>query len=484
MRYPVSLLLFFVGVLFQLVGCDQKKKNLVRISINYPKAAGDTVRIARDNMIDLSDIKLAEIQLDSTGKGVAEFALERPTFIRANAEHLNVSMFGSPGDVVGIVPAAKVQTSPVAFEGDGAAVNQHIYDAGQLRGGLEKWNGVHVNQLDKEMFLRAKDSLQRGYGQLLARFKSNSQVSEETLDVLERHSKMNVFLYQYFFALGKDSIDVPQSVNEAINEMPVDTIALKTGMFDYALIAQLFYQHKINNAIYEENESMDDDSLEVIFPLLVETKIKSKKYPKEIEDYLRVKGADYQIRMYGITPNTKKLAGLLEKEIVSNEFKSAIREDIARWEKIGPGKPAPQFSGVTPEGKKISLSDLRGKIVYVDIWATWCGPCVEEFPESKKVQADFKDNDKVAFLYVSIDRDTLAWKKMAGSNKVPNGMHIINGTDSPNSVWNQYHVWGVPRYLLIDAAGRMVATHAVRPSSGDVQAELRKLLAKSRVAQN
>lgn len=483
MRYRCFLFLVFVGVLFQLVGCDQKKKNLVKISINYPKAAGDTVRIARDNMIDLTDIKLAEVILDSAGKGIVEFELVRPTFIRANAQHLNVSLFGSPGDVLGIVSAPKEQNSHVAFEGDGAAVNQHFYDTGQLRGNLEKWNGVHVNQMDNEAFLKARDSLQRGYGQLLAKFKSNGQVSEEMLDVLERRSKMSVFLYQYFFALGRDSTDVPRSVNEAINEMPIDTIALKTGIFDYALIAQLFYQHKINNAIYEENESMDDDSLDAIFPLLVEAKIKSKKYPKEIEDYLRVKGADYQIRMYGITPSTTKLAGSLEKEIVSAEFKSAIREDIARWEKIGPGKPAPDFTGMTPDGKKLALSDLRGKIVYVDIWATWCGPCVEEFPDSKKVQADFKGNDKVAFLYVSIDRDTLAWKKMAGSNKVPSGMHIINGTDSPNSVWNQYHVWGVPRYLLIDAAGRMVTTHAERPSSGKVQGELRKLLSKSRIAQ-
>lgn len=483
MRYRCFLFLVFLGVLFQLVGCDQKKKNLVKISINYPKAAGDTVRIARDNMIDLTDIKLAEVILDSIGKGIVEFELERPIFIRANAQHLNVSLFGSPGDVIGIVPAPKEQNSPIAFEGDGAVINQHIYDAGQLRGSLEKWNGVHANQLDKETFLKARDSLQRGYGQLLAKFKSNSQVSEETLDVLERHSKMNVFLYQYFFALGKDSIDVPQSVSETINEMPVDTIALKAGMFDYALVAQLFYQHEINNAIYEENESMDDDSLDAIFPLLVEAKIKSKKYPKEIEDYLRVKGADYQIRMYGITPSTKKLVGSLEKEIISNEFKSAIQEDIARWEKIGPGKAAPDFTGMTPEGKKLALSDLRGKIVYVDIWATWCGPCVEEFPDSKKVQADFKGNDKVAFLYVSIDRDTLAWKKMAGSNKVPNGMHIINGTESANSVWNQYHVWGVPRYLLIDAEGRMVATHAVRPSSGKVTAELQKLLSRDQLAQ-
>lgn len=483
MCYSGYLSLFFIGILFLLIGCDQKKKNLVKISINYPKAAGDTVRIAKGNMIDLTDIKLAEIQLDSSGKGVVQFELERPLFIHANADHLNVNLFVSPGDAAGIVHAAKGARSLIDFKGDGAAVNQYIYDVGQFRGSLEKWNGIQVNELSNTEFLKARDSLQNGYNELLAKFKSSNKVSKRILDALEAHNKMRVFLYQYFFASGKDSVDIPESVRKAISEIPVDTIALQTGMYDYGLVAQIYYQYKINNVIYEENESMDDDSLDAIFPLLVEAKIKSKKYPKEIEDYLRVKGADYQIRMYGITPGTKKLASSFEKEIVSNEFKSVIREDIARFEKIGPGKPAPDFTGMTPDGKKLALSDLRGKIVYVDIWATWCGYCIDEFPNSKKIQADFKGNDQVAFLYVSVDRDTLAWKKMAASGKVPNGIHIINSSDSPNSVWTLYHVWGIPRYLLIDADGRMVTTHAARPSSGDVQGELRKLLTRSRVAQ-
>lgn len=72
---------------------------------------------------------------------------------------------------------------------------------------------------------------------------------------------------------------------------------------------------------------------------------------------------------------------------------------------------------------------------------------------------------------------------MVASGKVPNGIHIINSSDSPNSVWNLYYVWGVPRYLLIDAQGRMVATHADRPSSGKVSKELRKLLTRDQLAQ-
>lgn len=484
MRSSAIFFLLFIAILFQLVGCNQKENKSVKISIHHRKAAGDTVKILTTNMINLDTIELGRVILDSAGKGVAEFELDEPVFASATAGHLGTGFFISPGDEQVIVPSKPGAKLSISYEGDGAVINQFINEAYQIRNGLERWNGNYAIRLDQGEFLKARDSLQRGYDQLLGKLKMEKQLSGEMVDLLTRQIKMSVLFYQYNYAIGRDSSEIPATVRDAIKEMPIDTIALKTRMYDYALIASFFYQHRINNAIYDENESMDGDSLDAIFPLLVENKIKSGKYPKLIEDYLRVKSADYQIRLYDITPGITKLAGLLEKEIASNEFKKVIREDIARWEKIGPGKTAPEFSGMTPDGKKISLSDLRGKVVYVDIWATWCGPCVGEFPDSKKVKSDFKDNDKIAFLYVSIDRDTLAWKKMATSSKVPDGIHIITGTDSPNSIWNLYHVWGVPRYLLIDADGRMVATHAERPSSGKVSAELRKLLATNKLAQN
>jgi thiol-disulfide isomerase/thioredoxin len=331
--------------------------------------------------------------------------------------------------------------------------------------------------------LKAQDSLQRSYDQLLGKLKDNPEVPAEKLDLLKRYADIHVIFYQYNFAAGKDSAEIPLSIREVVQKFPVDTLALKAGIFDYGLISGNFYRDQINNAIYEENDKVEGDTLEAIFPALVENKIKARHYPKSIEDFLRVKSVNAQIGLNGLTPNLHILAKTIEREILPRDYKSVIREDIARWEKIGPGKPAPDFSGITPEGKQLALSDLRGKVVYVDIWATWCGPCVGAFPDSKKLQKEFKGNDRVAFLYVSVDQDTLAWKKMVAGNKVPAGLHMLNGTDKPESIWNLYHVSAVPRYLLIDERGRMVATHAAHPSKYNASEELRKVLAASSLAQ-
>ncbi|WP_149242217.1 TlpA disulfide reductase family protein [Dyadobacter sp. 32] len=480
MRYNFYLPLLFSTVLIGMTGCEKKSKNTVKISFNFPKAAGDTVKVGRTNMISLASIELAKVLLDSAGKGVVEVMVKEPFFAHINnGKNITAGILIAPGDEFQILSAEPGAKLPLRFEGNAAAINQVYYEAQQFTSAFNKWNDTYSFQLEGNEFLKARDSLQRSYDQLLSNLKTNPEVSAEKLDLLKRHAAMHVIFYQYNFAAGKDSAEIPQSVREVVQKFPVDTIALKAGVFDYGLIGSFFYRDEISNAIYEEHDELQSDTLEAIFPALVEKKIKAGNYPKSVEDFLRVKSVNGQIGLNGLTPNLHKLAKTLEKEVLSQDYKSVILEDVARWEKLGPGKPAPDFSGITTDGKQLALSDLRGKIVYVDIWATWCGPCVGAFPDSKKVQAEFKGDDRIAFLYVSVDRDTLAWKKMVIGGKVPAGLHMLDGSDKPESIWNLYHVWGIPRYLLIDERGRIVSNHAAHPSSGNAHGELQRALAAS-----
>jgi thiol-disulfide isomerase/thioredoxin len=111
--------------------------------------------------------------------------------------------------------------------------------------------------------------------------------------------------------------------------------------------------------------------------------------------------------------------------------------------------------------------------VYIDVWATWCGPCREEFPESKKLVKEFEGNNDVVFLYVSLDENVDAWKKMLKDGTVPPGSHINQQSDSPGSLWAKYLLWGIPRYIMVNKDGTMLKAHAPRPSSGKVASEIR-----------
>jgi thiol-disulfide isomerase/thioredoxin len=476
MRHPYHLVMLFWVILFGVTGCGRKSPETVKISIHLPKLAGDTVVVGRTNMINLAGIELGKVRLDRAGKGMIEVTVKTTLFAYINGKDMGAGLLIAPGDKLLVETAQPDAKFPLRFTGDGAAVNQVYNEINGLGSNFDKWKGTYYFQLDKEAFLTLKDSLQNGYNQLLTQLKDVPDVSAEKLDLLQRYAQVHLLFYQFNYANGKDSADIPKSVREVVRTFPVDTISLNAGMFYYGFIGSIFYQNRISEIIYEENDDVDD-AWEVIFPKLAEKKIKASHYPKPVEDFLRVKSAHDQIGSSGLSPSLLRLVSALEKEVPVADYQQVLREDVARWEKIGPGKPAPAFSGLTPDGKQLALSDLRGKVVYVDIWATWCGPCIEAFQDSRKVQAEFKGDDRIAFLYVSVDRDTLAWKKMVATRKVPAGIHILAESDSPESIWQRYNLRGIPRYVLIDERGRMVAAHAAHPASGDTQEELRKTLA-------
>ena len=141
------------------------------------------------------------------------------------------------------------------------------------------------------------------------------------------------------------------------------------------------------------------------------------------------------------------------------------------------GQKAPNFTGLTPDGKRVSLSDLKGKVVYVDVWATWCKPCVSEFPYAKQLQQIFLPTDQVAFLYLSIDANQAAWKKMVSTDKVPSGYHInIFDQKQSGQFRKSYLIGSVPRYILIDKQGNIANPEAPKPSSKNIEKAIESLI--------
>ncbi|MCC5946473.1 MAG: TlpA family protein disulfide reductase [Bernardetiaceae bacterium] len=121
------------------------------------------------------------------------------------------------------------------------------------------------------------------------------------------------------------------------------------------------------------------------------------------------------------------------------------------------------------------LAQLSGKVIYVDFWASWCGPCRGEMPSSAKLHEQFASNDNVAFLYVSFDRSEDAWKKGIEAFDIK-GIHYYPEDIPRNEVATKFKVSGIPRYMIIDKNGKVVNNNAPRPSSGAVAQALNKLL--------
>jgi thiol-disulfide isomerase/thioredoxin len=125
------------------------------------------------------------------------------------------------------------------------------------------------------------------------------------------------------------------------------------------------------------------------------------------------------------------------------------------------GQPSVAFNYENHKGGKTTLADLKGKYVYIDMWATWCAPCKKEIPFLKEVEAKYHGKD-IEFVSISVDKNKDAWTKMV-TEKELGGIQLHYGGDQEFS--KAYQITGIPRFILLDPNGNIVDADAPRPSS-------------------
>lgn len=143
-----------------------------------------------------------------------------------------------------------------------------------------------------------------------------------------------------------------------------------------------------------------------------------------------------------------------------------------------PGGLARNFSFPDKDGKMVSLSDLKGKVVVVDMWATWCSPCLKEIPFMKTLEEELNGKD-IAFVSISTDqeKDKGKWLKMINDMKL-GGIQLFGGAG--NELMDFYKIKTIPRFMVFDREGKIVNTEAPRPSQPELKALLLKELSKQK----
>lgn len=132
--------------------------------------------------------------------------------------------------------------------------------------------------------------------------------------------------------------------------------------------------------------------------------------------------------------------------------------------KLAKGIESPKFVDYENfKGGTTSLDDLKGKYVYIDMWATWCNPCKQEIPFLQKVEKKYHGKN-IEFVSISVDseRDYETWKKMVADKELT-GIQLYSKRDKNFS--GAYKVNSIPRFILIDPQGNIVDANAPRPSS-------------------
>ena len=137
---------------------------------------------------------------------------------------------------------------------------------------------------------------------------------------------------------------------------------------------------------------------------------------------------------------------------------------------------SPNFDFENHKGGKTSLESLKGKYVYIDVWATWCGPCRAEIPFLKEIEAKYHDKN-IEFVSISADvqKDYEKWKTFVNEKQL-GGIQLFADKNWESDFLKAYGINSIPRFILIDPNGIVVDADAARPSSPKLKEQLDKLV--------
>lgn len=153
------------------------------------------------------------------------------------------------------------------------------------------------------------------------------------------------------------------------------------------------------------------------------------------------------------------------------EYTEAIAATLHKALRLRPGQPAPDFTLSDLDGQPVSLSQFKEKAVFLDFWASWCGPCISNLAFLRQIKAQMVDQ-QVVFLNISLDESDSAWRKAVAEHGIK-GVHVrAHGWGS--EVAKSYNVTSLPEYYIVDAQGLIAERLSTVSDTDEIVATIEK----------
>ena len=431
-----SIIMFSLAVLF--VACQSSEtveSKTINISGLITNATGDSLAIFKDDQIE-------KFAIAEDGSFSGSFEGDNAYYtLSYNRE--NTSVYLSPGDEVNITLDTKQFDESLTYTGTGSENNNYLAKKFLLMEEQQKDPDMRsLYSMDETDFNEVMQEQKGAVNQHLmdteldAEFKAieKANIKYEFLSMFSRFEA-----YHKYFAQDQE-FEVSEDFKKVYTDIDYTNEADFVNVPNYKQMVMNYYSGDLG-------ESLDKLAT-------VESGVIKAACIKNLTNWL--------------SPGTEELKAKVDqmKSLTDDtELIAELDEKFSSMEALLKGNASPGFEFKNVSGDMVNLNDLKGKSVYIDVWATWCGPCKQEIPHLKALEKEYHDKN-IEFVSISVDvpEDEDKWKKMIDDKELK-GVQVISDNGWETDFVEDYLIRGIPRFILLDEEGKIVSADAPRPSS-------------------
>ena len=396
--------------------------------------------------------KTYEIVMDETGVGSVDVDVKDESFVTFDYPRvMQADLYLLEGKDLEISFDLKKRAADLAVKCDDGGINNYLFDL-MMKGAISRED----YKLEESEFLKKIDQLIEGRIKDLSSKSFSKKFKKIQEENLTFSIAKNLAEYPMYFAWATNNKEYKAS--EKYYQKLESFIKDKSSLLN--LNSYKGFMAAAINTIASKN-------IEGYQPLKVaeeSSKMASKLKTQALKDELIFNYTEGVISRSGVD-GTEELLELFKSNVKDTEKVKAVNELVSKWSKLAEGQPSPKFNYEDINGKMVSLDDLKGKYVYIDCWATWCGPCCKEIPHLQELEHDYASKN-IHFVSISCDKNKNAWETKVKNDKL-GGVQLIIGRD--RSFMDAYMVSGIPRFILLDKDGNIVKADAPRPSTKEIR---------------
>ncbi len=445
-------LLSIYAFILIFLGCGENNDDYIVFSGNIKNNNEKTVKVTNYN----STVNV-EIPIDSTGDFSGSVLVEKGGYYFFQIGRSYTSVRFKKGKNVFVNIDAKDFFKSLSYSGELQIENNYNVSKAKLRSeqvGDPKDYFVVPLQDFLPKIEKTRDTLYS----LLRNSNLSDSDKEIEKDVIYYEYLQAYNNYQKFYSYHKNvNAELPDNYYEPIINMDMDNDI----MFRFSRA----YRNLVieNFRLLSKKELVNNPGTSIIE--FVTNQIKDIKSEDIREQY-----ASMLIRqMKEDNTNIDRDYNLIMELLSTQRMKDKLTQRFHSAKSTKAGHASVEFNYENFDGGMTSLKDLKGKVLYIDVWATWCGPCIKEFPYLKKLIEDYKDKD-IEFVSISIDSKNQydKWRKMVADKNI-GGLQLYDSEGLSSSFMRAFSVGLIPRFMMLDAEGKIITARAPRPSSEEVR---------------